>query len=152
MTFYSIYNYGYHAGHTNLYFKNKSDAQAYAEYLIGVTGDHHKVEEYDSIGFDTLRYGVRYPENPLDFPKEENPSIIYSCGVKVDGCILVRGLTFNKERAEEYAREYILKEYGEKELYRMRVKAHPFYNELPFTREYIKEGDTLLCKVSLKKT
>ena len=148
MVFYSIYNYGYHAGHTNLYFKNENDARAYTEYLISTTGDHHKVEKYDFIGFDVFRYGVRYPENPLDFPKEIKPTVIYSCGVKVDGCIMVLGLTFNKERADEYARKYILKEYGEKELHKMRVKAYPFYNELPFMKTYIKEDDTSLCKVS----
>ena len=151
MTFYSIYNYGYHAGHTNLYFKNESDAQAYAECLISTTGDHHKVEEYDSIGFDTLRYGVRYPENPLDFPKEKNPSIIYSCGVKIDDCVMELGLTFNKERAEEYARNYILKEYGEKELHRMRVYEYPFYNELPFTVEYKKVGNDTYARYHWKR-
>ena len=151
MTFYSIYNYGYHAGHTNLYFKNESDAQAYAEYLIVITGDHHEVEEYDFIGFDVMRYGVRYPENALDFPKEENPSVIYSCGVKIDDCVMILGETFSRERAVEYARKYILKNYGEKGLHRMRVKAYPFYNELPFLVKHKKVGNDTFAKYHWKR-
>lgn len=151
MKYYSLYNMGDNAGHVNLFFKHKEDAEKYAEYLIAKTGDHHEVTTSDGIGFDYMRYGVRYPENPLDFPKEENPSVIYSCGVYIGGCIMILGETFSRERAEERARDYILKEYGEKELHRMRVNEYPFYNELPFTVEYKKVGNDTLAKYHWKR-
>ena len=151
MKYYSLYNVGYNAGHVNLFFKHKEDAEKYAEYLIAKTGDHHKVVTSDGIGFDYMRYGVRYPENPLDFPKEENPSVIYSCGVHIGICIMILGETFSRERAEEYARDYILKEYGEKELHRMRVNEYPFYNELPFTVEYKKIGNDTYARYHWKR-